>query len=344
MNRRIALLVGAVAGLLLAGAAEAQYAAPAHAALPHVVSSPSRSDDWWSGYLTGSRLVGLPDGRKINLYCEGHGAPVVLLDAGLGDGASSWRTVQDKIAARTRVCAFDRAGYGRSSPGPEPRDTRAIVADMAAMLKASGEHGPYVLVGHSLASFDMRLFAFRHRNEVAGMVLVDPSADWQFQRMARVVPRVPDIAEATYAGLAVCAQEPRPERLEKVCVRFPPPDAPPAAADFYAHTQGPDYYRTLLSEKTEFDKADNEQLVAARRSLDDKPLIILTAGANTLPGLNPEETAAINKVWVEMHDEMAGLSRRGVNHVVPDVTHYIHQQKPQVVVDAVLEVVEAARR
>src|SRR4051794_34856380 len=67
---------------------------------------------WWSGYDKGSQAVPLGGGRTINLYCEGQGAPVVVLDAGLGDGAASWRRVQDQIAARTRVCSYDRAGYG----------------------------------------------------------------------------------------------------------------------------------------------------------------------------------------------------------------------------------------
>jgi pimeloyl-ACP methyl ester carboxylesterase len=331
MKRGVAVLAGVVAGLLLAGTAEARKAPPP-------------PGDWWTGYLEGSRLVKLPDGRKINLYCEGHGAPLVVLDSGLGDGASSWRMVQDQIAARTRVCAYDRAGYGRSTPGPEPRDSRALAADLAATLQAAREPGPYILVGHSLASFNLRLFAFEHRGQVAGMVLVDPSADRQFDRMTAVVPRVPDILKAADVALPLCARSPRPGRLEKVCVRSPPADAPPEAADLYAQAQGPDYYRTQLSEQIAFEKTDSKELMAARRSLGTMPLVILTAGANTMPGLSADETAAIRKVWTTMHDEMAELSRRGVNRVVPDVTHYIHQQRPDIVLGAVFEVLDATRR
>lgn len=172
--------LGVLAGILLGLAAASQ----AWAADP----SPTPGASWWTGYLAHSELVRLPDGRSINLYCEGKGGPVVVLDAGLGDGAWSWSQVQDQIAQRTRVCAYDRAGYGRSSPGPMPRDTAAIVGDLAAALKAAHVRGPYLLVGHSLASFDMRLFAFTHAKDVAGMVLVDPSADWQMRRMAEVAP------------------------------------------------------------------------------------------------------------------------------------------------------------
>src|SRR5258706_4916530 len=165
MNRFMGLLAGLTLGALLAGSSQAEETAAAKA--------------WWTGFLAGSRPVALLDGRKMNLYCEGKGSPVVVMDAGLGDGATSWRTVQDQIAARTRVCVYDQAGIGRSSPGPEPRDSAAMAGDMAAMLKAAHERGPYLLVGHSAGSVNLRLFAFTHLKDVAGMVLVDPSADRQ---------------------------------------------------------------------------------------------------------------------------------------------------------------------
>ena len=77
--------------------------------------------------------------------------------------------------------------------------------------------------------------------------------------------------------------------------------------------------------------------------LGAKPLIILTAGKSQAPGLTPEELDAVHKVWVTLHDEMAGLSSRGVNRVVEGSGHYIHQEQPQVVVDAVFEALDAVR-
>ncbi|HEY8004855.1 MAG TPA: alpha/beta hydrolase, partial [Phenylobacterium sp.] len=327
--------LGVLAGILLGLAAASQ----AWAADP----SPTPGASWWTGYLAHSELVRLPDGRSINLYCEGKGGPVVVLDAGLGDGAWSWSQVQDQIAQRTRVCAYDRAGYGRSSPGPMPRDTAAIVGDLAAALKAAHVRGPYLLVGHSLASFDMRLFAFTHAKDVAGMVLVDPSADWQMRRMAEVAPRIVALNEAAYNGLRPCATSPRPPELAKLCALLPP-GAPAEAKAYLTETRGPAYYQAMLAELDSFTKADNEELTAAKRSLSAKPLIVLTAGDLAVPGLSADEAAATHKVWSTMHDEIAGLSTRGVNRTVEGSSHYIHQIKPQVVIDAVFEVLDAARR
>jgi len=339
VTQAFGVLAGLAAGLALATAAQAADAPAA---------APSPAAAWWAGYLAKARLVALPDGRRMNLYCEGRGAPVVVLDSGLGDGAWSWASVQDQMSAKTRVCAYDRAGYGRSSPGPAPRDSKAIVADMAAMLKAAREPGPYVLVAHSLGSFDARLFAFTHLREVAGMVLVDPSADWQMKRMAAAAPKMEALTNAAYAGLKPCAETPRPPERAKPCTLGRP--APSAEAQAYlTAARGPGYYQAMLDEVSVFAQTDSEELEAARQGLGptplgEKPLVILTAGSLASPGLTPEEAAGAHRIWVTMHDEMAGLSTRGVNRVVDGSAHYIHQEKPQAVLDAVAEVVDAVRQ
>jgi pimeloyl-ACP methyl ester carboxylesterase len=340
MARGLRRLAGLALALgLAAGAAQA-------------ADAPSAGRSWWTGFLADSRLVALPDERMMHLYCEGQGEPVVVLDSGLGDGATSWAPVQDQIAAKTRVCSYDRAGYGKSSAGPAPRDTKAIVADLAAMLKASGERGPYVLVGHSLASFDVRLFALTHPKDVAGMVLVDPSADWQMKRMGAVAPKLAASTDAAYAGMKPCALSPRPEAYAKLCTLIPP-TTPAEARPYLIEVRGPAYYGAMLGEVAVFAETDSQELtdaLAAAKAkggtapLGSKPLVVLTAGNTVSPGLTPEELVAVRKVWVTMHDEMAGLSTKGVNRIVPESTHYIHQDRPQVVIDAVAEVVDAVRK
>jgi len=339
MKRAFAMLAGLAAGALLA-------AGSARAAEP----SPSTALKWWSGYLNDAQHVKLPDGRTMNLFCIGSGGPVVVLDSGLGDGAWSWSGVQGAIAEKTRVCSFDRPGYGRSSPGPEPRDSRAIVGDMAAMLKIAKVPGPYILVGHSAGSFDVRLFAFLHPKDVAGVVLVDPSADNQMDRMTAAAPAIKAMQEAAYGPMKACLVEPRPPEAVKPCRRnLPPGVTPQIEAFFNDEATRPSNYRAMLGELDAFTKLDSGELVAARekaglRPLGDKPLVILTAGTQGAPGLSAQDTAAIHKVWISMHDEMAGLSTRGVNRTIEGATHYVHRDKPQVFLDTVFEVLDAVRR
>lgn len=345
MTRAIARLAGLAAGVLLAGGTGLAAEPRASPSAP-----PSPALRWWAGYLNDAQAVKLPDGRTMNLYCTGAGGPVVVLDSGLGDGAWSWSGVQGAIAEKTRVCSFDRPGYGRSAPGPAPRDTRAIVNDMTAMLKIAKVPGPYVLVGHSAGSFDVRLFAFTHPKDVAGVVLVDPSADNQMERMAAVAPAIKAMQETAYGPMRACMADPRPPEAETACRRNLPPGVTPQIEAFFAgEATRPGNYRAILGELDAFGTLDSGELVAARKTagahpLGDKPLVILTAANQMAPGLSAEDTAAIHKVWVAMHDEMAGLSTRGVNRIVEGASHYVHRDKPQVFLDAVFEVVDAARR
>jgi len=120
------------------------------------------------------RLVNV-DGGRMHIDCTGEGIPAVILDSGLGDSFLSWRKVQPQIATFTRVCSYDRAGLGYSDSSPLPRTSDVIAKELHALLQAAGVAPPYVLVGHSMGGFDVRLYASLYRNEVAGMVLVDAS-------------------------------------------------------------------------------------------------------------------------------------------------------------------------
>lgn len=302
-------------------------------------------DPWWARYKDASQQVKLPDGREMTLHCEGSGAPVVILDSGLGDGAASWRKVQGEIARTTKVCGYDRAGLGGSTMGPLPRDTASIAADLKALLKAAKLRGPYVLVGHSMGSYDMRMYASLNLKQVAGMVLVDPSADGQMARMLAAAPRLEALQKTAYAGTARCAELAKAGTLTpqtEGCRQAPPPDVPADLRDWAKARSGPHNFITVASELDSFNTLDTPQLLKVKRSFGSIPLIVLT-GRPTMPGATAEETDAVYKVWMTMHDEMAALSTKGVNRAVRGASHYIQYEKPAVVVAAVNEVVEAVR-
>ncbi|HLZ75031.1 alpha/beta hydrolase [Phenylobacterium sp.] len=301
---------------------------------------------WWSGFIGQGKLVPLGDGRALYLYCEGAGAPVVVMDSGLGDDASSWRQVQDQIAAKakTRVCAYDRAGYGRSTGPAGPRDTKTEAADIAQMLQAAKLPGPYVLVGHSMASFNLRLFAYQHPKEVAGIVLVDPSADNQMAVIAANSPSTLKMQEAQNAHTHACAAPDASPAMLKSCAGPPPADLPPELSGKGVGIPPAGYYAAQAAELDAFATIDSKQTVAAKRKLGAMPLIVLTASDTTkAPGLPQAEIDAGAKAWSRLHDEIAALSTKGVNRLVEGSGHYIQKQKPQVVIDAVAEVVAAAR-
>jgi pimeloyl-ACP methyl ester carboxylesterase len=115
-------------------------------------------------------------GRRLRLVREGRkgAAPTILLEAGAFGFAADFGALQPRLAAKgLHVLAYDRAGLGLSDAGPKPRDGLAVVSDLEALLGAAGEDGPFVLVGHSMAGLYLRIFAGRHPDKVAGIVLLD---------------------------------------------------------------------------------------------------------------------------------------------------------------------------
>lgn len=319
---------------LLAAAAVGTFAA---------AETPNTQADWYTGYFRDSRLVEIAPERRLNLYCEGEGSPTVVLEAGLGDGASSWWPVQDALARTTRVCAYDRAGHGRSPHGPLPRDTKSEVADLERLLETAALRGPYVLVGHSMGAYNVRLFASRHPDAVAGLVLVDGSVENQGARFAAIEPDWAALSNRNAAILKKCAETGRSAAVADACIGKPPPGFPESFSDQYRESQGPAHFAAAVAERDAFDGLDSAELIAERHPLGKMPLIVLTAGAgmNALPIAHAAE---IGQEWSRMHDEVAALSARGVNRTVEGASHYIQRDRPEAVISAVNEVVEAARK
>lgn len=140
-------------------------------------------------------------GRRLHAVCEGpqDGRPPVLLEAGSFGVAADWANVQDRLAARRRTLAYDRAGLGLSDPAADARDADAVVDDLQALLAAVNLGGPYILVGHSTAAPYVQLFAMRRPEAVCGLVLVDaiPAAAMEDRKVAERVR-----GAERFAGLA----------------------------------------------------------------------------------------------------------------------------------------------
>jgi pimeloyl-ACP methyl ester carboxylesterase len=115
-------------------------------------------------------------GRRLRAVRAGPrtSRPTVVLEHGAFGCAADWAEVQARLAAKGLASiAYDRAGLGHSEPGPKPRDGKAIVADLASLLRAMDEPGPFVLAGHSMGGLMVRLFALTHPDQVLGVVMVD---------------------------------------------------------------------------------------------------------------------------------------------------------------------------
>ena len=274
-------------------------------------------------------------GQRSHLNCTGQGSPTVVLEAGLGvAGSLSWRAVQRKVAAGTRVCSYDRAGYLWSEPRDEPRDANRIARELHALLQASSESPPYLLVGHSLGGLLIRVYDDRYTGEVTGFVFVDPSHPEQFDRYP---PGVVEYRTRRTAALP-------PPLLFRAWVfvggyrlTLAPPDN---AVQAYLWRTVP--WGFLGEENAR--EAIYEQ-ASSTGPLGDRPVVVLTAGEPTsVSGLSDAVLSEWHETHRVLHAEIADLSTNSDLRRVEGAGHNIHRDDPEAVVAAIRDVVQAARR
>jgi pimeloyl-ACP methyl ester carboxylesterase len=276
------------------------------------------------------RLVTLPDGRRLNLLCQGAGSPTVLMEGGFAASSSAWFKVTPKLAARFRVCAEDRAGYGASDEGPLPRDGAATAQDLDQALRAAGINGPFILVGHSAGGLYVRLFADRRPRDVVGMVLVDPSVEHQGQRAAAAFGP----GAGSLAGLR--------DRAERCLAAAEHHLLPSSEASLRAcESQPPAAFRTQISELDTLWAQTSDEVAAGRQSYGAMPIVVLTAD-RTYGGVPESARAAVMAWWRGVHREIAARSSRGREELVEGSSHMMMMDRPDAIVAAVESVAAAA--
>lgn len=303
-------------------------------------------------YTMPSRLVDMDHGRRMNIYCTGSGTPTVILDAGLGTDMTTWALVQPKISAKTKTCSYDRAGLGYSDASNRPSTVSNIVEDLHALLKAANVSPPYVLVGHSAAGMSIRVFADRYPEEVVGLVPVDSSHEDQSVRFwaigsgskAQWDASLEDekCVEHAKTGLVKGSPEYKKCVSDNFLLNSYFSDAINDAQERVASTVR--YQAAGASENRAVFYASADETRATRKSFGDMPIIVLTH--SPYPKRKDETQEERDKrtlLWETLHTEIAAMSTRGINIIVPNSGHYIQFDQPQIVVDAVNQAVTLAQ-
>jgi pimeloyl-ACP methyl ester carboxylesterase len=263
------------------------------------------------------RLVDI-GGYRLHLWCAGDGAPAVILDSGLGGTSAGWGFVQPDVARFTRVCSYDRAGMGYSDPGPSPRTARRIASELAELLGRSGIGEPVVVVGASIAGFDVRVFASDYPERAAGLVLVDASHEddvHEVPRMARFVPLLATTGVLRLFGVSFGG---RTDSL--------PPSVQPFARATRFRAAG---YQAAADEIIHIRESASE-VRSSRRKLAI-PVLVVTGARGA------------DENWRRLQQDQASLSERGCLIVAEESGHVVEINQPEVVVEAIRTVVETVR-
>lgn len=323
-SRRAALRAGA-AGLAASTLVAAERRTTrAQSATPATASASATSGD----------IAGLVDigGRKIYLEGRGAGSPTVVLLSGYRTSGRYWtddllhsdaprQMVMPGVAEFTRVFTYDRPGTyapigeeilnGRSDPIAQPRTATEVVDELHALLQAAEVPGPYVLAGHSLGGFFSRLYAATYPDEVIGLVLVDAFSE----RLETILP------PEKYDALKRLNQSGGTDTVIPI----------PGYGDVETLPWG----------------GDNEVMreAAAASPLAPMPLAVLAHGKPfPLPadaqGFTAEELEGYLRA---ANEDLAALVPDARFWVASESGHDIHQDQPELVIEAIRQVVAGVR-
>jgi pimeloyl-ACP methyl ester carboxylesterase len=257
-------------------------------------------------------------GYRLHLWCTGEGSPAVILDTGLAGSTPGWGFVQPDVARFTRVCSYDRAGMGYSDPGPSPRTARRIASELAELLVRGGIGAPVVLVGASIAGFNVRVFASDHPDRAAGLVLVDASHEDQAHdvpRMARFVPLLSTIGVLRLFGISFG------QRVESLA---------PSVRQFARATSFRAAGYQAAADEIIHVRESASEVRSSRRKLTI-PVIVVTGARGA------------DENWRQLQRDQASLSERGCLMIAEQSGHVVPIDQPEVIVDAIRMVVETAR-
>jgi len=281
-------------------------------------------------------------GFQLHIYCEGEGDPVIIIDAGTGGWSNDYRHLLAEISQDARVCVFDRAGYGWSDPGPLPRTSQTMAKELHTLLTNANIAPPFILVGHSMGGYNVRVFADLYPEEVAGIVLVESANEDQWSLLP---PEVGAFLSSQIKSMRRAAIMSRLGLLRLVGTPVNPhlsPQLQQISKTAWARSQT---FDVLIAEMESVHESAAQ--VRATGSLGDIPLVVISASNSFEAFRTPDSNFPFdeaNHIWMVLQSDLAQLSTSSTHLISDTGTHHIHTAEPEMIVAAIRQMIRAVDR
>lgn len=267
-----------------------------------------------TGSLAQSQLTDV-GGYEIEYRIRGSGGPVVVFINGGTAPMEYWDPVTDRLSARATVITYERAGHGRSEMGREPRHALNVAEELRALLSNLGVTDSFFLVAHSAGCLYARVFVSRFPEGIKGVLLMEPG-DKEFLD--------------AFGVLHLSGIEGR------------------EWTDLWSRT-----WTRLAQGEGGFAKEVQEKDETIRQMLgltfpQEIPLTIVSALDRSRPDwfladFSPKVVEEFYRQKVVYHQTLARSSTEGLQVPVDDATHVVHEDRPDLVLELILEMVGISR-
>lgn len=286
-------------------------------------------------------------GHQLHIYSTGEGSPSVVFESGGASWSLDWTLVQSEAAKFTKASSYDRAGFGWSESGPTPRTSEQIVTELHTLLTRAEIKKPFILVGASFGGHTARLFAQKYPEEVAGVILLDARHEAIDSKMPPAWKKLEAAGKGMYQFMLLASRVGALNLLGKLMgEKAAPPivmKLPPEIRTTYLEVGFQSkYFQSNLDELAAIGKSDKQ--LSLTGSLGNIPVTVIRHGIPDLFARMPVEQAKqAERVWQELQAELTQLSSNSQLIVAEKSGHGIQIDQPDLVVDAIRQMVESAR-
>ena len=293
------------------------------------------------------RVAGVPGrlydvgGYSMHVYCTGTGSPAILLSSGLGDDFTEWAKVQPALSRHTKVCSYDRAGFGWSKPRPGAHDANAISSQLHQLVQAAGIERPLVLVGHSISGIYLRSYAAHYPGDLAGLVFIDGATPLQDRRIPKALLRIQQdqrrdmpwqkllMILGWYRLLGDCSSI--PSGFEAYSAWIKADSCVPSQID-------------AVEQELDAEQASGQETIHAG-PFGSLPVLILSRDPSVLAPNWPASVAKANAVvWDQMQEEAKALSSDSRRIIAKGSGHYIQDDRPDLVIRQIVSLIVMVRK